>query len=287
MYASDRRLALPELERASNAGHLSNHYAIAETEYNSAIRDAQIGRSSRVLDAGCGGGDLLARIATQVGPSGRISAIDISAQAINALNGRLAREPLITPVEARVGSVTRIPFAESVFDHVWCANVVQYLLEDEFNVCIDEFRRVLKPGGRIAIKEVDVRETTLAPLDRGLLLRLQLARIERGNQSKRLGPWCGGSLADRLTRHDVNVLKRVKYTVKHRFPLAHQARHYVSELLRYYCSIAQYYELPSRDIRTWAALAADPPSLLDMPSFVFRETFYLVVARSNKADKSP
>jgi arsenite methyltransferase len=270
-------IASAEDERSSNAAHLSNHYAIAKDQYDNAIRSVEFEPGSRVLDAGCGGGDFLHPIASRIGTHGRISAIDISKQNVDHLNERLKRNPLPTSVDVRVGSVVDIPFEDDTFHYVWCANVAQYLTEEDFPLCISEFRRVLRQGGQIAIKDIDVMQTTLRPLDAEFVMRLHAARKERGIESGRLGPWCGSSIADRLKQNRVQVTQRRKFVVEHRHPLTMNARHYLYQLLRYYSSIAAHYDVPSEDRNAWEILAAQPEQLLGLPTFCFRETFHLVV----------
>lgn len=275
-------IALAEDERSSNAAHLSNHYAIARDQYDSAVRSVEFEPGSHVLDAGCGGGDFLHPIAGHIGTRGRISAIDISGQNVDRLNEQLKRDPLPASVDVRVGSVMDIPFDDDLFHYVWCANVTQYLTEEDFRLCIDEFRRVLKQRGRIAIKDIDIMETTLRPLDAEFVMRLHTARKERGMEGGRLGPWCGSSIADRLEQNRVQVIQRRKFVVEHRHPLTVNARHYLSQLLKYYSSIAAYYDVPLADRHAWENLAAHPEQLLSLPTFCFRETFHLVVGIPRK-----
>ncbi len=65
-------------------------------------------------------------------------------------------------VQARVGSLLKLPFADFTFDCVWSANVVQYLTEDEFDQAIAEFKRVLEArADLLAIKDFD---NSIAPI---------------------------------------------------------------------------------------------------------------------------
>ena len=45
------------------------------------------------------------------------------------------------------------PFPDDQFDAVWCANVTHYLRDDDLRTAMAEFRRVVRPGGMVAIKD--------------------------------------------------------------------------------------------------------------------------------------
>ncbi len=57
------------------------------------------------------------------------------------------------PVEARVGDVTALPYPDGHFDAVWFANTSQYLDDERLLAALAEFRRVVRPGGLVAVKE--------------------------------------------------------------------------------------------------------------------------------------
>ncbi len=46
-----------------------------------------------------------------------------------------------------VGSALRLPFASGTFDTVTCWEVIEHVPEGAEGACLNEFRRVLKPGG--------------------------------------------------------------------------------------------------------------------------------------------
>src|SRR3712207_7641782 len=76
----------------------------------------------------------------------------------------LFRSHCPAPVDVRIGSVLDLPFADTTFDCVWCANVAQYLTGAEFTRAMAEFRRVTKPGGLVAVKDSDGTLLQLLPL---------------------------------------------------------------------------------------------------------------------------
>jgi SAM-dependent methyltransferase len=94
-----------------------------------------------VLDAGCGTGGLIRRLAPRH-PSWRWTGIDLSPIACE-----LARDRVGVPILD--ASVTEIPFSEETFDAVVSADVLYHVDDDER--ALREFFRVLKPGGTVVL----------------------------------------------------------------------------------------------------------------------------------------
>lgn len=102
-----------------------------------AIGDASV---ARILDAGCGTGGLLRRLA-EWEPKWMLTGIDNSSAAC-----AFARRSGATVVE---GSITALPFEEGQFDAITCGDVLYHFLEHA--EALREFRRCLRPGGVIAL----------------------------------------------------------------------------------------------------------------------------------------
>jgi arsenite methyltransferase len=146
-----------------DAPWLDVHFESARSEYEEALRFVGIKPGWTVLDAGCGSGGYVPPIGEHVGSTGRVAALDLAPENV-AQAERLVREGrYMAPVDLRIGSVLDLPFADAAFDCVWCANVAQYLTDKEFARVMGEFRRVVKPGGIVVVKDFDA---TLFQLER-------------------------------------------------------------------------------------------------------------------------
>jgi len=101
---------------------------------------AGVGPGTRVLDVGCGTGELLARL----GRAGAIAvgvdpAPDMVAHARAHHSGAIARE----------GDAEHLPFDDGRFDVVLAVNALQ--LADDVRSALTEAARVLVPGGRVGL----------------------------------------------------------------------------------------------------------------------------------------
>jgi len=99
------------------------------------------------LDAGCGSG-YFSRMLTASGLI--VHGIDASRPMVEMARD-LAGEASLSDVVVfdTVTSVESLPFPDHHFDGCICLSVLEYL--DHPNLCLDEFQRVLKPGGLLIL----------------------------------------------------------------------------------------------------------------------------------------
>lgn len=104
--------------------------------------------AGRILDAGCGGGELLRRMAARA-PDTAFSGIDVSPASVAAARRLNRRAVAAGRMEIRQGTVEALPWPEATFDLVTACETVYFWLDPAAN--FREVARVLKPGGRFAI----------------------------------------------------------------------------------------------------------------------------------------
>ncbi len=97
---------------------------------------------AQLLHAGCGGG----QVDNEVVRWAKVTALDISPTALRRYAG-LHRRLAVT----KHGSIFNIPFPEATFDGIYNLGVMEHFTEEEIRKILDEFYRVLKPGGKILL----------------------------------------------------------------------------------------------------------------------------------------
>ncbi|MGA0566192.1 methyltransferase domain-containing protein [Rathayibacter sp. KR2-224] len=117
-----------------------------------------------VLDVGSGPGTITLDLARFVSP-GPVIGIDASAQVVVDANA-LARDNDLHNVSFQTGDAYSLDFPDATFDVVHAHQVLQHLSDPV--AALREFRRVLKPGGVVAARDVDYGATIWHPQLPGL-----------------------------------------------------------------------------------------------------------------------
>jgi ubiquinone/menaquinone biosynthesis C-methylase UbiE len=106
--------------------------------------------NERVLDVGSGLGGPSRFLAWRYGC--RVSGVDLTAEFVQIAQMLTRRTGLEDKVDYRQGNALDLPFADRSFDVVWSQNAAMNI-QDRGRL-YREMRRVLKPGGRLALQEV-------------------------------------------------------------------------------------------------------------------------------------
>jgi ubiquinone/menaquinone biosynthesis C-methylase UbiE len=104
----------------------------------------QVSRAKWVLEAGCGTGHWLIGLAH---PDRRVVGLDFSAGMLDQ-----ARQP-DSPLALLQGCAEALPFPAGSFDLVYCVNAIHHFQGPRDFIC--QARRVLKPGGALAVLGMD------------------------------------------------------------------------------------------------------------------------------------
>jgi ubiquinone/menaquinone biosynthesis C-methylase UbiE len=115
----------------------------------------------RVLDLACGTGIIARRAAERVGPSGKVAGLDLNP-------GMLAVARSVAPpsIEWHQASAEAMPLPDEAFDAVLCQLGLQFVPDKP--AALREMRRVLAPGGRLALSVGGPTPPPFMALDKAL-----------------------------------------------------------------------------------------------------------------------
>ena len=123
-----------------------------------------------VVDLGCGGGLDVFLAAQRVGPTGKAIGVDMTPQMIERARKNAERGPdgkPYTNVEFLSGTIDALPLDRSSVDCI-ISNCVVNLAPDKHAVFREMFR-VLKPGGRVAISDIALKQPLPPDLARDVM----------------------------------------------------------------------------------------------------------------------
>jgi SAM-dependent methyltransferase len=139
------------------SGQASDHAAFLETvariledQRRGWFERLRLGPGDAVLDAGSGMGEVTRTLAGLVQPGGNAVGVDLSVELVERARERAGG---MTDVEFHVGSVTALPFHAASFDAAYSERVFMHVVEPD--AAMAELFRVLRPGGRLVIVDVD------------------------------------------------------------------------------------------------------------------------------------
>ena len=136
--------------QASELVMLEDFHSLGRLATAALVELAQIDASDRVLDAGTGIGGTARLIAAERGA--RVTAVDITPEYCDVAEWLNDAVGLGEEIEVRTADVTELPFDDASFDVV-VSQHVQMNIADKRRLYA-EARRVLAPGGRLALWDV-------------------------------------------------------------------------------------------------------------------------------------
>jgi SAM-dependent methyltransferase len=123
---------------------LRSFNAFAEPEMRALIRKLELKPGMHVLDAGCGTGEALSWLSSEIAPSGTVLGIDLAAAHVAAARTRAS--PTIQIQQADLFDVSIKPAS---LDLVWCVNTINHLANPVDGVM--RLAKFLGRGGRLVL----------------------------------------------------------------------------------------------------------------------------------------
>lgn len=126
---------------------------LGENRFNSRmiVEMSKIKPGDKVLDVGCGSGNLTLTAKKYAGASGSVHGIDASPEMIEVARKKAERRRAEAIFE--VGLIEKLPYPDTTFDVVISRLVIHHLPDDLKRRGFAEIFRVLKPGGLFFITD--------------------------------------------------------------------------------------------------------------------------------------
>ncbi|MCS3529465.1 methyltransferase domain-containing protein [Chryseobacterium sp. JUb7] len=143
-------------------------YPIVKESLELQIKLLNLKPGEHVLDVGCGIGIQALEMAKQVNPTGKVTGTDISSVMIEFAKSKASDSDL--PLDFFVAEADTQPFPDQTFDAVRTERVLMYIKDTQ--KVLKEFKRLLKPGGRLVIFDLHWDGTLLSHKDKALTRRI-------------------------------------------------------------------------------------------------------------------
>ena len=116
-----------------------------------AIQLADIQPTDRVLEVACGTGRATVELASRLCVNGKLDALDLSEAMLGHAQIKVTELGLSDKVEFKIGSTQVLPYPDQAFDILYNSYMFDLIAVNQFKPILDEFKRVLKPGGRLIL----------------------------------------------------------------------------------------------------------------------------------------
>jgi ubiquinone/menaquinone biosynthesis C-methylase UbiE len=176
MHSPRHKAGLSREQTQANYDRLSPFYDLLAGSSERACRAAGLellaaGPGERILEIGPGTGHALHHQAGKLAPDGVVIGLDLSAGMLRVARERLRVAGTQTNTGLAVGDAAAVPFAAGTFDRIFMAFTLELFAQADSMAVLAECRRVLRPGGRIAV--VSLCLEARSALSRGMLALYQ------------------------------------------------------------------------------------------------------------------
>jgi ubiquinone/menaquinone biosynthesis C-methylase UbiE len=128
---------------------------VINTPYRRILSAANITAQDRVLDLGCGIGNILIALAERMDFIHPAAGVDVSPDLIRIGEREIAQAGLRDRIGLQAAPATRLPFEDGAFDVVLTSHVLKHLDDEALLTSFREVVRVLRPGGRFLLWEFE------------------------------------------------------------------------------------------------------------------------------------
>ena len=145
-----------------------------------ALKEIVDGTPQRILDVACGTGDSTISIARAAAEGTKVTGADISEGMMALVMEKAEKAGVKDRIDLQVADGEALPYGEETFDRVTCAFGIRNFEHKEKG--LEEFRRVLRLGGKAVILELSVPQN-------------KVVRWVYDLYFLHILPWVGGSIS--------------------------------------------------------------------------------------------
>jgi ubiquinone/menaquinone biosynthesis C-methylase UbiE len=174
--------------------------------YQTLIAQAEIADGDRVLEIGCGTGNLTTRV-KHAHPAAEVVGSDPDPRALRLAQRKADR---LSGIRFERGYAQQLPYADGEFDRVLSSMMLHHLDDDAKPAAAGEIFRVLRPGGRLHLVDIGGDMTSRDGVIARLIRRSHHAAGNLGDAIPRLFRGAGFDCAEVATRRH-RVVGRLTY----------------------------------------------------------------------------
>ncbi|MGC9516400.1 MAG: class I SAM-dependent methyltransferase [Methanomicrobiales archaeon] len=144
----------------SQTGHHKGNSTEKLLDKEVILQELDISPGQTIMDVGCGNGYMTKEFSDLVDNTGKVYAIDRSQEAIEKLKKK-TKGTNIFPINVDITKKTGIK--DSSIDLVYLSTVLHIFSKEEKENFLNEVKRILKPKGKLAMVEIEKKETPFGP----------------------------------------------------------------------------------------------------------------------------
>jgi ubiquinone/menaquinone biosynthesis C-methylase UbiE len=177
----------------------------------------EIRPGEQVVDVGCGTGVVTRAVGRRVAPRGRVVGVDPSPTLLSVAREIAERDGLLGQVDFRVADARSLPFEDGAFDVALAITALSHTTDAE--QALPELLRVVRPGGRVGVFDIDPDSWIIAHPDRVLTRRICDAASDIITDG-----WLGRRLPAMLEAAGLEAVQVRAFTPVERDPAGYYAR---------------------------------------------------------------
>lgn len=261
---------------------LLDHHLAKQEQRRKMVDDLNLKKGDSILDIGCGPGLWSTFLAEKIYPDGKVIGIDIDSEFISYAERNL-EDKYKEIINFQEGDFSCLPFADESFDMVFFGNCFAYVTQ--YDKILQEQKRVIKVGGRIAIKDFEGSVIVINPIDPLLTLKVLTATAQSLNDNPPDPPFdnfAGRKLRQLLLNTGFKNVSVISYGVQIVPPLTPEAKRYIVGNAQWYGKKAQPY-LSEKDFKQWQEYFDDQSDQYILDSNEFYFCMLEVLAMGHKA----